>query len=134
MTNHELANTFRLLGALLGAGLIAISFSVIRMQILTHRAEIEVSQLLGATDGFIQRPFLYYGVLLGIGGAIVALLLVWGAVYWLREPLGDLIGLYDLTLVLQALDARDSAMLLGFSAGLGWLGALVSLRQHLDRH
>ena len=123
-----------LLGALLGAGLIAISFSVIRMQILTHRAEIEVSQLLGATDGFIQRPFLYYGVLLGIGGAIVALLLVWGAVYWLREPLGDLIGLYDLTLVLQALDARDSAMLLGFSAGLGWLGALVSLRQHLDRH
>ena len=78
-----------------------------------------------------ERP---HGVLLGIGGAIVALLLVWGAVYWLREPLGDLIGLYDLTLVLQALDARDSAMLLGFSAGLGWLGALVSLRQHLDRH
>lgn len=123
-----------LLGALLGAGLIAISFSVIRMQILTHRAEIEVSQLLGATDGFIQRPFLYFGVLLGLGGAFVALLLVWGAVYWLRAPLGDLVGLYDLNLVLQALDTRDSAMLLGFAAGLGWLGALVSLRQHLDRH
>jgi hypothetical protein len=42
-----------------GAGLIAISFSIIRMQTLTHRAEIEVSQLLGATDGFIRRPFLY---------------------------------------------------------------------------
>lgn len=123
-----------LLGALLGAGLIAISFSVIRMQILTHRAEIEVSQLLGATDGFIQRPFLYFGVLLGLGGAFVALLLVWGAVYWLRAPLGDLVGLYDLNLVLRALDTRDSALLLGFAAGLGWLGALVSLRQHLDRH
>lgn len=120
-----------LLGALLGGGLMAISFSIIRMQLLTHRAEIEVSRLLGATDGFIQRPFLYYGVLLGLGGAIVAWLLVAGAVLWLRAPLGELVRLYDLTLVLQALDARDSALLLGFAAGLGGLGAMISLRQHL---
>jgi cell division transport system permease protein len=65
-----------LLGTLLGGGLIAISFGIIRMQILMHRTEIEVSQLLGATDGFIRRPFLYYGVLLGLGGGIVAWLLV----------------------------------------------------------
>ena len=121
-----------LLGALLGAGLIAISFSIIRMQILTHRAEIEVSQLLGATDGFIRRPFLYYGVLLGLGGGVVAWLLVGAATYWLRTPLGELVRLYDLSLVLQTLDARDSALLLGFAAGLGWLGALISLGQHLE--
>lgn len=120
-----------LLGALLGAGLIAISFSIIRMQILTHRAEIEVSQLLGATDGFIQRPFLYYGVLLGLGGGIMAWLLVGAAALWLRAPLGELVRLYDLTLVLQALDQRDSILLLSFAAGLGWLGAMISLRQHL---
>jgi cell division transport system permease protein len=120
-----------LLGALLGAGLIAISFSIIRMQVLTHRAEIEVSQLLGATDGFIQRPFLYYGVLLGLGGGVVAWLLVGAAALWLRTPLSELVRLYDLTLVLQNLDARDSALLLGFAAGLGWLGAMISLRQHL---
>ena len=120
-----------LLGALLGAGLIAISFSIIRMQVLTHRAEIEVSQLLGATDGFIQRPFLYYGLLLGLGGGIVAWLLVGAAALWLRTPLSELVRLYDLTLVLQTLDARDSALLLGFAAGLGWLGAMISLRQHL---
>jgi cell division transport system permease protein len=120
-----------LLGALLGAGLIAISFSIIRMQMLTHRAEIEVSQLLGATDGFIQRPFLYYGLLLGLGGGIVAWLLVGGAALWLRTPLSELVRLYDLTLVLQTLDARDSALLLGFAAGLGWLGAMISMRQHL---
>ncbi|MCK9389044.1 MAG: permease-like cell division protein FtsX [Sulfuritalea sp.] len=122
-----------LLGVLLGAGLIAISFSIIRMQVLTHRAEIEVSQLLGATDGFIQRPFLYYGVLLGLGGGIVAWLLVGAAALWLRAPLGELVRLYDLTLVLQALDVRDSALLLGFAAGLGWLGAMISLRQHLKQ-
>ncbi len=120
-----------LLGALLGTGLIAISFSIIRIQVLTHKAEIEVSQLLGATDGFIQRPFLYYGFLLGLGGGIMAWLLVGAAALWLRTPLGELVRLYDLTLVLQSLDLRDSALLLGFAAGLGWLGAMISLRQHL---
>ncbi|MCX7147855.1 MAG: FtsX-like permease family protein, partial [Rhodocyclales bacterium] len=104
---------------------------IIRMQALMHRAEIEVSQLLGATDGFIRRPFLYYGVLLGLGGGIVAWLLVGAAALWLRAPLGELVRLYDLTLVLQSLDTRDSALLLGAAAALGWLGSLVSLRQHL---
>jgi cell division transport system permease protein len=122
------------LGALLSAGLIAISFSIIRMQVLTHRTEIEVSRLLGATDGFIRRPFLYYGLLLGLGGGIVAWLLVGSAALWLRAPLGELVRLYDLTLVLQSLDARDSALLLAFAAGLGWLGAMISLRQHLRQN
>jgi cell division transport system permease protein len=121
------------LAALLSAGLIAISFSIIRMQVLSHRAEIEVSGLLGATDGFIQRPFLYYGFLLGLGGGIVAWLLVGAAAFWLRAPLGELVSLYDLTLVLQAPGARDSALLLAFAAGLGWLGAIISLRQQLRK-
>ncbi|MCX7163395.1 MAG: permease-like cell division protein FtsX [Betaproteobacteria bacterium] len=120
-----------LLGALLGAGLIAISFGIIRAQVLTHRAEIEVSALLGATDGFIRRPFLYYGVLLGLGAGIVAWLLVGAAALWLRAPLSELVRLYELTLDLRALDGRDTALLLGFAAGLGWLGAMISLRQHL---
>jgi len=123
-----------LLGALLGTGLIAISFGIIRMQVLTHRAEIEVSQLLGATDGFIRRPFLYYGFLLGLGGGVVAWLLVGAAALWLRAPLSELVRLYDLTLVLQTLDARDSALLLGLAAGLGWVGATISLRQHLRQN
>jgi cell division transport system permease protein len=122
-----------LLGTLLGAGLIAICFSIIRMQVLMHRAEIEVSRLLGATDGFVERPFLYYGVLLGLGGGVVAWLLVGAAAWWLRAPLGELVRLYDLTLVLQSLDERDSALLLGFAAGLGWLGAMISLQQHLKQ-
>ena len=122
-----------LLGALLGAGLVAISFTIIRMQVLTHRAEIEVSQLLGATDGFIQRPFLYHGLLLGLAGGLVAWLLVGAAALWLRTPLAELVRLYDLTLVLQGLDGRDSSLMLGFAAGLGWLGAMISARQQLKR-
>jgi cell division transport system permease protein len=120
-----------LLGVLLGTGLITITFSIIRTQVLTHRAEIEVSHLLGATDGFIQRPFLYYGLLLGLGGGIAAWLLVGAAALWLRTPLNELAALYDLAIVLQPLETRDSVLLLVFSAGLGWLGAIISLRQYL---
>lgn len=123
-----------LLGGLLGTGLIAISFSIIRMQVLTHRAEIEVSRLLGATDAFIRRPFLYHGMLLGLGGGIIAWLLVAAAALWLRGPLGELARLYELNLMLQALDARDSALLLGAACGLGWLGATISLRQYLRQN
>lgn len=124
-------NAIILLGALLATGLVAITFNIIRMQVLTHRAEIEISQLLGATDGFIRRPFLYYGALLGLGGGITAWLLVGAAALWLRVPLGDLLQLYDFSFALQPMGARDSALLLGCATGLGWLGALLSLGQHL---
>lgn len=125
--------TVSLIGALLGAGLVAISFSIIRMQILTHRAEIEVSQLLGATDGYIRRPFLYYGVLLGLGGGFVAWSLTGVAMLWLQTPLSELAQLYDLVFALQTLDVRDSAVLLGLSASLGWLGAIASLQHQLGQ-
>ncbi len=120
-----------LLGLLLGTGLVAITFNTIRMQMLTSRAEIEVSRLLGATDGYIQRPFLYYGALLGLGGGLVAWLLAGAAALWLRGPLGDLVRLYEINLVLQPLGLPDSLLLLAAAAGLGWLGGLLSLRQHL---
>ena len=54
------------------------------MQVLTQRAEIEVSRLLGATEAFIRRPFLYHGLLLGVGGGVMAWLLVIGTTLWLR--------------------------------------------------
>lgn len=120
-----------LLAGLLGGGLIAITFSITRMQVLTQRAEIEVSRLLGATEAFIRRPFLYLGLLLGMGGGAVAWLLVAGATVWLRAPLAELAGLYDLNLTLRPLSLADSAILLGCAGGLGWLGAVFSLRQNL---
>ena len=118
-----------LLAGLLGGGLIAITFSITRMQVLTQRAEIEVSRLLGATEAFIRRPFLYLGLLLGLGGGAVAWLLVAGATIWLRAPLAELAGLYDLNLMLRPLGLVDSILLLACAGSLGWLGAAFSLRQ-----
>jgi cell division transport system permease protein len=119
-----------LLAGLLGGGLIAITFSITRMQVLTQRAEIEVSRLLGATEAFIRRPFLYLGLLLGLGGGAVAWLLVAGATIWLRAPLAELAGLYDLNLTLRPLGLVDSILLLACAGSLGWLGAAFSLRQN----
>lgn len=121
-----------LLAALLGVGLVAITFNTIRLQVLTHRAEIEVSRLLGATDAFTRRPFFYFGALQGLLGGAAAWLIVLGAVALLGTPLGDLAKLYSLEFALNALDLRDTLALLGLSAFLGWAGAALSLRQHLD--
>ena len=76
-----LAGTARLaialLAALLAFGLVAITFNTIRLQILTQRAEIEISKLIGATDAFIRRPFFYLGALQGLAGGLVALGILW---------------------------------------------------------
>lgn len=126
-------NALVLLGGLLAAGLVAITFNITRMQALTHRTEIELSQLLGATPGFIRRPFLYFGALLGLGGGLTACVLVTLATGWLDRPLADLLYLYDIRFSLQPLQLRDTAVLLGASTILGWLGALLSLGQRLRR-
>lgn len=121
-----------LLALLLGVGLIAITFNVIRLQVMAMRAEIEVSQLLGATNGYIRRPFLYFGGFLGVFGGLLAWTLVLGTTALIRGPVSELTELYGVPLVLADLGQRDVAILLGGAALLGWLGAALSMRQHID--
>jgi cell division transport system permease protein len=122
-----------LLALLLGVGLVAITFNTIRLQVLTGRAEIEVSRLLGATDGFIRRPFQYFGLIQGLLGGGVAWLIVGGMALWLRQPVDAMARAYGIDFALLPLGAADSALLLLAAATLGWLGASLSLRQHLNR-
>jgi cell division transport system permease protein len=120
-----------LLASLLGIGLVTITFNTIRLQVLTRQAEVEVSRLLGATDAFIRRPFLWYGGLLGLLGGIAAWLIVVGATLWLRLPVAELAQLYGLDLMLALPTSNASLALLATAALLGWLGAALSMRQHL---
>lgn len=120
-----------LMATLLGLGLVTITFNTVRLQVLTRQAEVEVSRLLGATDGFIRRPFLWHGALLGLLGGFVAWGVVVGAILWLRLPVAELAQLYGLDLMLALPPAAGSAALLGMAALLGWLGALLSMRQFL---
>lgn len=127
----RLANTgLLLLASLLGIGLVTITFNTIRLQVLSRQSEVEVSRLLGATEAFIRRPFLWYGGLLGLLGGAMAWLIVCAATLWLRLPVAEIALLYGLDLMLMLPTATDSAVLLGGAALLGWLGAALSMRQH----
>lgn len=122
-----------ILAGLLGLALITITFNTIRLQILTRRDEVEVAKLIGATDGFVRRPFLYFGILQGLLGGIAAWLIVNAGLLLLNRPLGALSQLYASQFALHALPVGDSLSLLLFSAYLGWLGAWLSVARHLSR-
>lgn len=121
------------LATALAFALVAITFNTIRLQVLTQREEIEVATLIGATDGFIRRPFLYFGAALGVLGGVAACALVWAATTVLNSALADLARLYGAHWQAQHLTLADSASVLGFSAVLGWLGAWLSVTRHLSR-
>lgn len=120
-----------LLAGLLGAGLVAVTFNTIRLQILTQREEMEVARLIGATDAFIGRPFYYAGLLQGAAGGAVALGLTAGGLALLNLEIQPLAQSYGSAFRLQFLAAEDAAAVIAFSGLLGWLGAHLSVRRHL---
>lgn len=122
-----------LVATLFAFALVAVTFNTIRLQILTRREEIEVSKLIGATDPFIRRPFLYFGALQGLAGGIAAWAMVWVGVQLLNGALAELAQLYEVQFALRHLGLEDSLSLLVFSAGLGWFGSWLSVSQHLAR-
>ncbi len=120
-----------LLAALFGVGLVAITFNTIRLQVLTQRAEIEVSRLLGATDAFIRRPFYYHGALQGISGGLVAWVIVSVAALLLQAPVAEIARLYAFDFSLELPPVIQGLQLLGVAAALGWLGSALSIGRHL---
>jgi cell division transport system permease protein len=116
---------------LLGAGVLAVIGNTIRLEILNRRAEIEVTKLVGGTNRFVRRPFLYTGVLYGLGGAVLAWLIVEGAVAILGQPVATLAQLYGSHFSLQGPSDSDIGILLAVGTALGWLGAWISAARHL---
>ena len=117
--------------ALLGVGVLAVIGNTIRLEIQARRAEIEVTKLVGGSNAFVRRPFLYTGVLYGLGGALLA----WGilalVLLILHDPVATLAKLYGSRFELQGLAPEDVAVLLGSGFVLGWLGAWISAARHL---
>ena len=120
-----------LLGVLLAVALVAVTFNTIRLQILTRRDEIEVSKLIGATNHFIRRPFLYLGGLQGLLGGVAAWLIVSIAVHMLNGQLEAFGGLFGMSPRLGQMPLPQIAVLLALAALLGWLGAWMSVSRHL---
>ncbi|WP_273162564.1 permease-like cell division protein FtsX [Massilia timonae] len=122
-----------LLAATLGIVVIAVVFNTIRLQVLTQKEEISVSTLLGATNDFIHRPFFYTGALLGLCAGAVALGAVTLALRPLNGAIGEFARLYGSNFQLMPLGGLEITGLLAISAGLGLVGALLSVRRHLAR-
>jgi cell division transport system permease protein len=122
-----------LLAITLGTVVIAVIFNTIRLQVLTQRDEISVSKLIGATDTFIHRPFYYTGALLGLCAGAVALASVALALGPLNAAIATFAELYGSQFQLLALAPLPMAALLALSAGLGLIGALLSVQRHLAR-
>ena len=122
-----------LAAAVLGLGVMVIVGNTIRLDIQNRRDEIEVTKLVGGSDAFVRRPFLYNGFWYGLGGALTAWVITLVAVAVLREPIGRLAGLYGSSFQLGALDPEASGILLASGIALGWLGSYIAATRHLRK-
>jgi len=121
------------LAATLGVVVVAVVFNTIRLQVMTQREEIEVSRLVGATDGFICRPFYYSGALLGLAAGALALGVVGLGMRPLNAAIAEFARLYASEFQLVPLGWLLTTSLLLLSAFLGLCGAMLSVRRHLGR-
>jgi cell division transport system permease protein len=120
-----------LTGGLLAAGVVLIVGNTIRLDILNRRAEIEVMKLVGATDGFARRPFLYSGIWYGLGGGVMALILVGVAAAVLGGPVDQLAKLYGSQFHLHGLGFTTGAGVLALAVGLAWFGSWLAATRHI---
>jgi cell division transport system permease protein len=121
---------------LLAAGLFALGILVIvgntiRLDIENRRDEIEVTKLVGGSDGFVRRPFLYNGVWYGLGGGLVAWVTVMVVIALLGEPVQRIAGLYGSSFQLHGLGLEGSAVLLVGGVLLGWLGSFIAATKEI---
>lgn len=118
---------------LLGFALIVIIGNTIRLQILTQREEIEVSKLIGATDSFIRRPFLYAGTIYGFGGGIVAWLLLVAIISLFNLSVADLAELYASGFRLDLPSTQTSLLIIASAVLLSWLGSYIAVNRSLKQ-
>ncbi|MFW2371557.1 MAG: permease-like cell division protein FtsX [Gammaproteobacteria bacterium] len=120
-----------LLAGLLGLAVLLVVGNTIRLDIQNRREEIEVTKLIGATNAFIRRPFLYTGFWYGLTGGLLAWLLITLSISLLDNSVSQLAKLYDSGFNLNGLPANDALLLIGFSCMLGLLGSWLAVTRHL---
>jgi len=119
------------LGLILAMGVLLVIGNTIRLAIENRRDEILVVKLVGGSDAFVRRPFLYTGFWYGLGGACLAWLVVALALWWLHGPLSALALLYQSEFDLQGLGLVGGLRLLALGGTLGLLGAWLAVARHL---
>jgi cell division transport system permease protein len=119
--------------ALLGAAILVIIGNTIRLDIQNRREEIEVTKLIGASNAFVRRPFLYTGFWYGLGGGLLALGLVSYGLYALKEPVARLSGLYNSRFEVLTLSPGESLLIIAAGVFLGLAGSWIATTRHMRR-
>lgn len=120
-----------LLATMLCVGVILVIGNTVRLAIENRRAEIVVVKLVGGTDAYVARPFLYTGLWYGVGGGLLAVLLIMLALFALHGPVSTLVQSWNGEFRLIGLGISNSFLVLAGAGLLGWLGAWVSVMRHL---
>ncbi len=120
-----------IIAVLLFLAVVLIIGNTIRLNILNKRDEILVMKLVGATDAFIHRPFLYTGFWYGLLGGVLAWFAVLFLLLWMDASISELARLYEKEFNLTGLDASDLLVMLGLSVGLGLAGSAISVHRHV---
>jgi len=116
---------------LFALAVVLIIGNTIRMEVEGRRAEIETVKLLGGSDAFVGRPFLYIGFWYGLAAGSLSAALLQAGLLALRAPVARVAEVYASNFSLSALDPSGSALLVGGGAFLGWLGAVVTVKREL---
>ncbi|TEW53753.1 cell division protein FtsX [Psychromonas sp. RZ22] len=119
------------IAALLLLSVLLIVSNTIRLNILNQRSEIEVLKLVGATNSFIQLPYIYIGAWYGFLGGLIAWLFTFILVLWLQSGVMSLTGVYQVQFEIISLNFQESATLLGVGALLGFIASFISVKQYL---
>jgi len=119
--------------ALLGIAIVVIVGNTIRLDIENRRDEIEVTKLIGGSNAFVRRPFLWTGFWYGLLGGSFALLLVQCGLYLLREPVTRLAGLYQGNIAVATLGVTESGAIIGTAVFLGLFASWVTAARHMRR-
>ena len=121
----------RVLLVLFAVAVIFVVGNTIRLDIENRRAEIQVMSVVGATESFIRRPFLYAGFWYGLLGGVLALVILGLALQYLKPPLNQLVSVYQGEFNIQGLTGKSALLVLLGSGLLGLFGAVIALRRHL---
>lgn len=119
--------------ALLGVAIVVIIGNTIRLDIENRREEIEVTKLIGATNAFVRRPFLWTGFWYGLLGGSMALALVHYGLFMLRGPVAKLSGLYQSNVAIVSLDLAEGAIIIGIGVFLGLFASWFTAARHMRR-
>ena len=121
-----------ILGVLFALGAVLVTATSVRLAIESRLDELRVQKLVGASDAFLRRPFLYFGLLYGLGGGLIGLMLISAMIMLLETPLSALMASYGGKMEVVGFDLSFLAWMLVLGGGLGLFGALIASQRRLS--